>query len=144
MQKLSREGNIIDMGAPLLNQNMSLSIPQPINPQLAGVPQATQSHCVLLHNLFDPSSINFREEPNFFKDTQEDVYEECSNFGKVEDVLIDQNSKGNIYVKFSNNNWQAAKAAVDGLNGRWFASRPISAVLIPEVYFDDCIRKIKN
>jgi hypothetical protein len=145
MQKLSREVNIMEMGPPLINQNMAMASNISIIPQasMPGVPLATQSHCLLLGNLFDPSTVNLRDEPNFFKDTKEDVFEECSNFGKVDDVFVDQNSNGNIYIRFANNNWQAAKAAVDGLNGRWFASRPIIAALIPEIYFEDSIRKIR-
>jgi hypothetical protein len=102
-----------------------------------GFPSVTQSSCVLLSNLFDPSSVNIAEEPNFYRETKEDVMNECSNFGKVEEVYVDQSSTGNVWVKFANSNWQAARAAVEGLNGRWFASRPIKAHLVSEGVFDE-------
>jgi RNA-binding protein 39 len=133
-EKLSRQQNL-DLGVLGPNQKNSN--------YNSGYPHASQSEYVLLSNLFDPAQIDFKKEPHFYKDTKIDVYEECSNFGKVDDVFIDERSSGNVWVKFCNNNWQAAKAAVEGLNGRWFASRPIHAQLISEHIYEDNIRRLK-
>ncbi len=131
-----------------LMQKLNRDLPLEINPSLGrdvslsgaintGFPAVSQSSCVLLSNLFDPASVNISEEPNFYRETREDVMNECSNFGKVEQVFVDESSTGNVWVKFANSNWQAARAAVEGLNGRWFASRPIKAHLVSEGVFDD-------
>jgi hypothetical protein len=143
MQKLRRETNM-DIGVGLAVPGMMPGFVNPVQVQgVPGAPQIAQSHYVVLSNLFDPTTVNLSDEPNFFKDTKEDVFEECSNFGKVEDVYVDQHSTGNVWVKFANNNWQAARAAVEGLNGRWFASRPINAQLIPENYFEENVKKLE-
>ena len=131
-----------------LMQKLNRDLPIEFNPSLGrdlsygnnintGFPVVSQSSCVLLSNLFDPASINIHEEPDFYRDTKEDVTNECSNFGKVEKVFVDQTSTGNVWVKFENNNWQAARASVEGLNGRWFASRPIKAHLVSESTFNE-------
>lgn len=120
-----------------------------VRPQEGGVTTYTdssgsvQTPCLLLSNLFDPAQVNLKEDPNFYSDTKQDVFEECSNFGKVEGVWVDQHSQGNVWVKFANNNWQASKAALAQLNGRWFASRPILAQLVQENVFEEKISNLK-
>jgi len=80
---------------------------------------SSQSHCVLLSNLFDNHGVSLNDDPSFFEDTKEDVTEECSNFGKVENVYVDQLSKdGNVWVKFANRDVAAATKAIEVLNGR--------------------------
>ena len=117
--KLSREIINMNIGFPSLpamtTPNLQGSTPMP---QLNYLSDSIQSSCLLLSNLFDPTQVNLKEDANFYSDTKQDVFEECSNFGKVEGVWVDRNSQGNVWVKFSQNNWQAARAAYDGLNGR--------------------------
>ena len=133
MQKLNKDVPI-DINSTL---GREMSFTPSIN---TGVPSVSQSSCVLLSNLFDPSAVNLSVEPNFYRETREDVTNECSNFGKVDKVQVDESSTGNVWVRFSNNNWQAARAAVEGLNGRWFASRPIKAHLVAENVFEENVR----
>lgn len=77
------------------------------------------SNCVLLSNLFDPNQVNLKDDPDFFEDTKDDVFDECSNFGKVEKIYVDQLSKdGNVWVKFANKDVAAATKAIEVLNGR--------------------------
>jgi RNA-binding protein 39 len=122
-----------------LNKDTGLPMNIPSLPGL-GVQGDTQlttsSNCLLLSNLFDPALVNLTTEPDFFNETRDDVKEECRSFGEVESVFIDPMSRGNVWVKFSGNNVTAAKAAMEKLNGRWFASRPIMAALVPESTFD--------
>jgi hypothetical protein len=124
MQKLNRDVGIgmSGIGFPSLP---SMTTPNPIGiPQISNYRSAAdmnihiQSACLLLSNLFDPTQVNLKEDANFYFETKQDVFEECSNFGKVEGVWVDQNSQGNVWVKFSQNNWQAARAALEQLNGR--------------------------
>jgi len=77
-----------------------------------------KSSCLLLSNLFDPSQVNLAEEPEFFEDTKLDVKDECSNYGEVETIWVEENSLGNVWVKFANNNSAAAVKALEKLNGR--------------------------
>ena len=135
MNKLSRS-----MGDTSLQQTGYAQLPSttPYQSDSAGEP----SHCFVLSNLFIPSQVNLQEEPNFFEDTQLDVKAECENFGKVEQCWADRySSTGNVWVKFSDNNIQAAKAAFEKLNGRWFASRPIAAMFVQENVFNDNVPK---
>jgi len=46
------------------------------------------------------------------------VKEECSSFGDVEKIWVEENSLGNVWVKFSDNNNSAAAKALEKLNGR--------------------------
>jgi RNA-binding protein 39 len=85
--------------------------------QLMSQGQITQSNCVLLSNLFD-ENIDLEQDPNFFTEIYEDVYEECSQFGKVGTMWVDQKSPGNIWVKYDNNNIHASTLTLEKLNGR--------------------------
>jgi RNA-binding protein 39 len=80
---------------------------------------SSQSHCVLMSNLFDPHDSTVKEDPNFYDDTRDDVFDECSKFGKVEIVYVDPISKdGNVWVKFADKNVEAATKAIEAMNGR--------------------------
>ena len=82
------------------------------------IPKVAKSSCFLLGNLFDPSQVNLSEEPEFYEDTRLDVKDECSNYGEVEKIWVEENSFGNVWVKFANNNTTAAAKALEKLNGR--------------------------
>lgn len=114
------------MGFPTIPNIPTMATPNPqsrlqsINTgmNMMNIQDQIQSACLLLGNLFDPTQINLKADPNFYADTKQDVFEECSNFGRVDGVWVDQNSQGNVWVKFSQNNWQAARTALEQLNGR--------------------------
>ena len=134
MQKLNRDGvgfnpggysSLPSMTTP--NPGMPMSTPygnqqiyningQLINP-LMNQGQIQQSNCVLLSNLFD-EHVDLEKEPNFFTEIHEDVYEECSEFGKVALLWVDEKSPGNIWVKYDNNNVHASALTLEKLNGR--------------------------
>jgi hypothetical protein len=82
------------------------------------IPKVAKSSCLLLGNLFDPSQVNLSEEAEFYEDTRLDVKDECSNYGEVEKIWVEENSFGNVWVKFANNNNTAAAKALEKLNGR--------------------------
>ena len=75
------------------------------------------TNCIVLCNLFEPNKINLSEDPTFYEDVEEDVYEECSKFGSIDKISLDK-VQGRIFLKYSNNNIPAAKLAFDKLNGR--------------------------
>ncbi|KAL1188532.1 Nucleolin 1 [Cardamine amara subsp. amara] len=94
----------------------AVNIPAALDP--IGVP----SECLLLKNMFDPST---ETEPEFDEDIKEDVKDECSKFGKLKHIYVDKNSVGFVYLRFENT--QAAMGAQRALHGRWFAGKMITA-----------------
>ncbi|PWZ02853.1 splicing factor, CC1-like protein [Testicularia cyperi] len=80
---------------------------------------------LLLKNMFDPAE---ETEPNWDKDLAEDVQDECqAKYGPVTAIHVEKESAGEIYVTFAN--VDASRRALDGLNGRYFGGKPISAQL---------------
>lgn len=90
--------------------------------------------CLLLKNMFDPES---EESPDWDKEIEEDVREECSKFGEVEHIHLDKCSKGFVYLKFSEVNEATKAQAV--LHGRWFAGRQISAEYQVRKYLENVL-----
>jgi len=103
MQKLSREGNLGGMGYQSLP--MSSHTGESDN-------NLIQSCYILLTNLFDPNEVDLKEDPDYFIDVRRDVQDECNSLGTVEAIRVDSKSKGNVWIKFADNNAQAAKMAV--------------------------------
>lgn len=142
MQKLDRTGTASSFtgstAASVLGQNSgqvlpgltaaSFSMPA-LTPSIdaVGVP----SECLLLKNMFDPSS---ETEPDFDLDIKEDVQEECSKFGRLKHIHIEKNSAGFVYLRFENA--QSATAAQQALHGRWFAGKMITATYMVHSDYD--------
>ncbi|KAF6167414.1 hypothetical protein GIB67_043256 [Kingdonia uniflora] len=122
MQKLDRTGVATSIAG-------SLGVPLPINGQAAvsapvlpalvlsspvTEPVGTPSVCLLLKNMFDPTT---ETEPDYDVDIKEDVYEECSNFGFVKHIYVDKNSAGYVYLRFEA--VEAAVSAQKAMHMRW-------------------------
>ncbi|KAF9457065.1 hypothetical protein BDZ94DRAFT_1285464 [Collybia nuda] len=113
MQKLAR----ID---PIQNQPEPTSRP--------AISQVMQSRSVLLKNMFDPEE---ETERDWDKDLAEDVKGECEEkYGPVEAIKVEKETQGEIYVKFDS--IDTAKKAIQGLNGRWFGGKQVSAAFISD------------
>lgn len=87
-------------------------------------------------------------ERDWDKDLAEDVKGECeSKYGKVEAIKVEAETQvflhndvtqynlshslqGEIYVKFDS--IDSAKNAIQGLNGRWFGGKQVSAAFISD------------
>ena len=110
MQKLSRDGNLGGVGYQSLPMT-SLSGDNDNN--------LIQSSFILLSNLFEPSEVNLKEDPDYFNDVRRDVLDECNSLGTVEAIRVDSNSKGNVWIKFADDNAQAAKLAVAKFHSRY-------------------------
>jgi poly(U)-binding-splicing factor PUF60 len=73
-------------------------------------------------------------------DLEEEVASECSRSGKVSNVLIHQEKKGQdeiiikIFVSFTSPS--EAEQTVKALNGRWFGGRVIMAEIYDQAKFD--------
>lgn len=74
------------------------------------------SCCLLLNNLFDPNGVDLKKDPAFFIDIKEQVEEVCGEFGKVDKVWVEQNSPGNVWVKFNSRDMQGSQKAQMTLN----------------------------
>jgi RNA-binding protein 39 len=134
MQKLQRgnemssyqtPGTVISAsGAP-----MSISFPPNVVAKADSipVPRIQPSTCVVIKNMFDPKE---EKDPDFELDVKEDVEEEAGKFGPLRHIFVDKNSMGHVYLRFEN--VANAQSCVDTLNGRWFASRRITAEFVVE------------
>ncbi|KXN90061.1 RNA-binding protein rsd1 [Leucoagaricus sp. SymC.cos] len=113
MQKLARTDQPVPRSEPAQRPN---------------IPQSMQSRSVLLKNMFDADE---EIEKDWDKDLAEDVKGECEGkYGKVLAIKVERDSQGEIYVKFDS--VESAKKAIQGLNGRWFGGRQVSAVFISD------------
>ena len=65
----------------------------------------------------------------------------CSEMGKVEKVWVEQNSPGNVWVKFNKGDVQCAINAQMTLNNRFFDSRLIVANFVPETVFNSKVKE---
>ncbi|XP_019430212.1 PREDICTED: RNA-binding protein 39-like isoform X3 [Lupinus angustifolius] len=140
MQKLDRSGLASSIGLPIVNgsapaqQAISLPIgnpgiipatvlPSQFMPTPVAEPVGNPTECLLLKNMFDPTT---ETEPDFDLDIKEDVEEECSKHGRVKHIYVDKRSAGFVYLRFET--VEAASAAQREMHNRWFARRLISAV----------------
>ncbi|CAJ2641616.1 unnamed protein product [Trifolium pratense] len=146
MQKLDRSGIAASIGLPIngsapapqafslpiSNPGLipALGLPNQIMPTQVAEPVGTPSNCLLLKNMFDPTT---ETEPDFDLDIKEDVEEECSKYGRVKHIYVDKNSAGFVYLMFET--VEAASAAQRAMHMRWFARKMISAIYMqPQVY----------
>ena len=87
-----------------------------------------QSPVLLLKNLVSPSEVD--------PELNAEVADECAKFGRVKDVKVLPDVAGNVvrvYVVFDT--VAECARAVEGLNGRYFDKRAVSAEFYPEVRF---------
>ncbi|KAG2410582.1 Cleavage stimulating factor [Vigna angularis] len=141
MQRLAGADISASMGMPVVNgsvpaqQAVSLPIGAPVLPaQVMPTPMVepvgSPSECLLLKNMFDPTT---ESEPDFDIDIKEDVEEECSKYGRVKHIFVDKKSAGFVYLQFET--VEAASAAQRAMHMRWFARRLISAIFMqPQLY----------
>ncbi|KAF8943455.1 hypothetical protein BGZ52_011581, partial [Haplosporangium bisporale] len=75
-----------------------------------------------------------KTEPEWAKELEEDVKEEAEKSGAVVHIHVEQESLGEIYLKFDS--VQSATNAVQSLGGRFFAGRQIIAAYLPEMLYN--------
>ncbi|KAF9229246.1 splicing factor, CC1-like protein, partial [Gyrodon lividus] len=123
-------GNLNAASRQALMQKLARTEPAPklLPVTRPNIPQAMQSRSVLLKNMFNPEEETDRD---WDKDLADDVKGECEDkYGKVDAIKIEKDSQGEIYLKFGS--IDSAKGAVQGLNGRWFGGRQVSAAFISD------------
>lgn len=93
------------------------------------------SKAVLLKNMFNPEE---ETERGWDKDLADDVKEEVEDkYGKVTAIKVDTDSAGEIWIKFLEA--EGAQKAINGLNGRFFGGRSISAAFVSEGIFNSML-----
>jgi RNA-binding protein 39 len=101
-------------------------LPQPGAPSISA-PMIQPTTCVVVKNMFDPKT----ETEGFEHDIREDVEEECKQFGRIKHIFVDKSSaQGVVYLRFDS--ISAAQQCIKQFNGRWFASRQISADFVAD------------
>ncbi|KAL9329719.1 hypothetical protein ACSQ67_004722 [Phaseolus vulgaris] len=127
MQRLAGADISASMGMSVVNgsvpaqQTVSLPIgapvlPAQVMPTPVVEPVGSPSECLLLKNMFDPTT---ESEPDFDIDIKEDVEEECSKYGRVKHIFVDKKSAGFVYLRFET--VEASSAAQRAMHMRWFA-----------------------
>ena len=99
------------------------------------------SNCILLNNMFDPTQIDKEQLPHFYQEIQDQVLDICEEVGKVDKVWVDQQSQGNVWVKFTKDSIRGAQQAQEMLNNRYFDEREIKASFVPEAIFNTKVPK---
>jgi hypothetical protein len=69
------------------------------------------------------------------------VTDVCGEFGKVEKVWVEQNSPGNVWVKFHKDHLGGSVKALQTLHNRFFDSRLITASFVPENVFSSKVKE---
>jgi len=76
---------------------------------------------LLVHNMYDKDK---ETDQGWEKDVKEEFIEECSKFGKIENVTVmHEEPGGKIYASFVDST--GAKACAENLAGRWFDQRQL-------------------
>ena len=79
---------------------------------------------------------------NWQKDLEEDVQAECEQkYGHVVHIALDPNSQGEIYIKFEK--VAGGEKAIQGLNGRFFGGRQISALPVVDAVYSSLFSRTK-
>jgi RNA-binding protein 39 len=96
--------------------------------------EGSESFCFVIKNMFDVVEEKRRGEPDWSVEIQQDVVEECGQFGAVLHSYVEQEKAGGlVYILFAG--VDSAVCAAKKLHGRWFNKRQISVrYLSPQEY----------
>ncbi|KAJ2964986.1 hypothetical protein NQZ79_g184 [Umbelopsis isabellina] len=113
MQKLAARQSDLSPQAPVQK-------PAPPPPKV-NVPTAAATRTIMLNNMFNPAE---ETEPNWVQELEADIKDECSQYGQILHVNVNDDSLGEVFLKFEN--VQSGERAVKALNGRWFGGKQAS------------------
>ncbi|KAK3838491.1 MAG: hypothetical protein JOS17DRAFT_730290 [Linnemannia elongata] len=128
MQKLARGDSSMGGAAPP-PAVAPTPVPSFVPPRQ--LPVVMPSRAVLLKNMFTEED---KTEPEWAQELEEDVKEEAEKSGPVVHIHIQQDTLGDIFLKFDS--VQSATNAVQTLGGRFFAGRQIVAAFLPELLYN--------
>jgi RNA-binding protein 23/39 len=87
--------------------------------------EGTPSFCFVIKNMFDIEEERRSGDPDWHLEIQQDVQEECENYGTVLHTFVEHDKPGGlVYVLFDR--VESGVAAAQKLHGRWFSQRQIS------------------
>ncbi|KAF8930052.1 hypothetical protein BGZ47_000775 [Haplosporangium gracile] len=128
MQKLARGDSSMGGAAPPAAVTPT-PVPSFVPPRQ--LPVVMPSRAVLLKNMFTEED---KTEPEWAQELEEDVKEEAEKSGPVVHIHVQQDTLGDIFLKFDS--VQSATNAVQTLGGRFFAGRQIVAAFLPELLYN--------
>ncbi|EWC43424.1 hypothetical protein DRE_07610 [Drechslerella stenobrocha 248] len=121
------------------DQKQRRPIPLPPKPTPSTNPTVA-SKCVVVKNMFDPSQ---EQGDHWVKDLEDDVKAECeAKYGHVVHISVDPNSQGDVYIKFEKTS--GGEGAIQGLNGRFFGGRQISALPVVDAVYSSLFSRVKT
>ena len=86
------------------------------------------TRCLLVHNMFDKDE---ETDVGWEQDILLDFKEECSQYGKIEDVVVmSKEPGGKIYATFET--IDGAKTCASSLAGRWFDKRQLRVEFVAQ------------
>ena len=50
--------------------------------------------------MFESKNVDLNKDPNFYIDIKNEVEGVCSSWGKIDKIFIEQESQGNVWIKF--------------------------------------------
>ncbi|KAI8818017.1 RNA binding motif protein 39b [Fimicolochytrium jonesii] len=104
-----------------------------VGANLPAKPVILPTRNVLLKNMFNLQEV--QGDPGWAQDLKDDVGVECGKYGTLRHVGVDSESPdGRIYMKY--NSIPEAEAAVNALNGRFFAGSRIEAAFVPDITYN--------
>jgi len=128
MSSSARTNLMAKLGGGAFAQEVQTVVKQEVNPTSAATSSSasTESSCLLLKNMFDPSK---ETDPDFDLDIREDVMDEVAKYGQLRHIYVDKTSKeGRVYLKFTESN--GAKTTMKALNNRWFGQNQIQGKFV--------------
>lgn len=135
MQKLSRNKDGLLLGA-----SGAMGGPDALRKE--ALPSAARpSNCVLFQGMFDTTQVDLKKEPSFFMDIKDQVNSVCSEFGKVERIYVEQNSDGQVWVQFKNEDAQAAVRVQEALDNQLFDNNPIRVFFVSQADFNAKVKE---
>lgn len=146
-QQLIRPENISNIGNVTVSQDsiskLGLGISTigsfpPIQPNLNQLSTNTNrpqistnpTSCILLTNMF---SVGKTYEPSYFVDLRDEVLDEAKAYGEVEKIVVEQDSDGNIWIKYKD--MQNAVESQKGFNSKFFSGVKVNCVFVSEMQF---------
>jgi RNA-binding protein 23/39 len=142
-EELDAQGIVFDTDLELVQQEVNDHEPdwKPDSTSIGdGIGSAMPTKCLRLSNMFNPAE---ETDPEWDKDIEIDVKEECEKLGSVTQCKIDAvSSEGIIYVSFTSA--ETAVKAKDVFHGRFFGGKVINAMFMNEEAMKDRVREINR
>ena len=114
--------------------------PKPVKEEASAPMQLTQDHpsnCLLFSNMFDPRKVDLTKDPSFFIELKDSIKQTCSDFGKVQQVYLEEKSEaGRIWVKFDSNDVRGAARTQETLDNQFFDDNQIRVQFCSEAVFN--------